>query len=156
MKYISAQQVVEAIRQVATFRDAVNRQAAQHVLPFLSLRRKGVGTATSTPYSEQDDFEFFNEHVRVSTDAYPYFDPVACQMRIASHPHSNVATARKGTFFRTWRAAMMTTDEDRIDRWRLADDYRAIIRPQAHKGGSLYENTGYSARGNPVETRATG
>ena len=138
MKYISAQQLLEAIRQVAAFRNAANRQAAQHVLPFLSLRRKGVNTAEFTLYSEQDDYEFFDQHVRVSnTDDYPYFDPVACQMRIASHPHSNVATTRKGTFFRTWHAGAMSTDDDRTERWRLSQDYREIIRKKLTKAGQF-------------------
>jgi len=130
MKYVSQQQFVAALRDLATFRGAVNRQSAQHVLPFLALRRKGVSVDEFTPYTEQDDFEFFDQHLRVGSPDYPYFDPIAGAMRIRTHPHSNVATARKGTFYRTWGAAEMAAADEQggPDRWRLAPNYRDILR----------------------------
>src|SRR5688572_1822222 len=110
MKYISKAQLVESLRQLAAFRSAVNRQSAQHILPFLALRRKKVGTEP-TPYGEKDDFEFFDEFARLNNSDLPYFDPFAGEMRIRTHPHSNVATARKGTFFRSWHAGEQDVDD---------------------------------------------
>ena len=129
MKYVSREQFVAALRDLARFRSAVNKQGAQHVLPFLALRRKGVSVDEFTSYTEQDDFDFFDQYLRMGSPDYPYFDPITGDMRIRTHPHSNVATARKGTFYRTWGAAEMATDEEAAqDRWRLTPNYRDILR----------------------------
>jgi 5-methylcytosine-specific restriction enzyme B len=127
MKYVSKAQLVESFQQLAVFRGAVNKQLAQHILPFLALRWRNVGTE-SIPYSERDDFAFFDEFARVDDGDFPYFDPFAAQMRIETHPHSNVATARKGTFFRSWHAGEQDVDENGVERWRLTVDYLNILK----------------------------
>src|SRR4051812_5793783 len=99
MKYISKEQLIDSLRQLAAFRSKISKQAAQHILPFLALRRKDVDTTRMTAYEERDDYVFFDDYMRVTDGDEPYFDPIAGMMRIAGHPHSNVATARKGTFF---------------------------------------------------------
>lgn len=137
MKYVSKPQLVESLRQLAAFRGAVNKQSAQHILPFLALRWKNVGTAPK-PYGERDDFAFFDEFARLNDSDYPYFDPIAGQMRIRTHPHSNVATARKGTFFRSWHAAEQDVDATVGVRWRLTVDYLNIIKKKVlTKAGRL-------------------
>jgi len=128
MKYVSRDQLVEAVRLLAGFRSKVNKQLAQHILPFLALRRKGVTTGDFTQYAESDDYAFFDRFLRVADDEFPYFDPIAGLRRIATHPHSNVATLRKGTFFRSWHAGTSDVDADKQERWRLEGDYLRIVR----------------------------
>jgi 5-methylcytosine-specific restriction protein B len=84
-----------------------------------------------TRYAESDDLDFFNKYAKVKTDAYPYFDPIAGIFRIETHHHSNVATARKGTFFRSWRAALSDTDSDGLEVWKLEPGYLDIIKKKA-------------------------
>ena len=133
MRYTSKDQVIESLRFLAAFRSKVDRQTAQHILPFLAIRRKDVKPGGWTAYSEQDDFTFFDDFARVTNEDKPYFDPISSTMRIASHPHSNVATLRKNTFFRTWHAAEQDT-HDGVERWKLSDDYRAILKKKLTKG----------------------
>ncbi len=133
MKYASKEQLIESLRLLATFRGKADRQTAQHILPFLAIRRKDVEPGKMTAYSERDDFTFFDEFARVSNEDKPYFDPIAGAMRVASHPHSNVATLRKNTFFRRWHAAEQDVDNG-IERWKLADDYLPIFKKKLTKG----------------------
>ncbi|MGE3779433.1 MAG: McrB family protein, partial [Pirellulaceae bacterium] len=136
MKYVSKAQLVESLRQLAAFRGAVNKQSAQHILPFLALRWRKVET-NFVPFGEHDDFAFFDEFARLNDSDFPYFDPFAGQMRIRTHPHSNVATARKGTFFRSWHAGEQDV-ESGTERWRLTVDYLNIIKKKVlTKGGRL-------------------
>lgn len=132
MKYISEQQLVNSLRALAEFRGKVNQQGAQHILSFLALRRAGVGTKSYTKYTESDDKDFFNEFARVAPSAPdPYFDPIRSMYRIETHPHSNVATARKGTFARSWGAASFKPSKSGEEQWKLEPDYVNIIRDKA-------------------------
>jgi 5-methylcytosine-specific restriction enzyme B len=126
MSSVSEPQISEALQKLARFRDNVHKQRAQHVLPYLALRFAGVSTTTPVRYTEADDFEFWNTFLRVRAGDQPYFDPIACSFRIASHPHSNVATARKGTFWKSWAAAHMTSSPS-SEAWTLDPDYVAVI-----------------------------
>jgi 5-methylcytosine-specific restriction protein B len=127
MKYVSKEQVSQALPLIASFRSAIDKQAAQHILTFLALKCRDVGTKF-VPYAEGDDYKFFDEFMKLRDGEDPYFDPVASLWRIASHPHSNVATARKNTFFRRWGAAEQRTSAKGIEEWRLTDDYLDIFK----------------------------
>lgn len=131
MHYISRDQLLDALRLLAVFRDRTPKQAVKHVLGFLALRWRNVSTARMSVFEEQDDFQFFDEFMQVEDGNWPYFDPIALMRRRAGHPHSNVATARKGTFFRTWRAATSEIDENRTEQWRLEPDYISILKRKA-------------------------
>src|SRR6266853_3321402 len=133
MKYISVQQLVSSLRALANFRSKVNQQGAQHVLSFLALRKAGVGTRGFKQYTEADDKEFFDEFARIAADdPNPYFDPIRGMYRIETHPHSNLATARKGTFARSWGAAAFKQDPGGgEDEWKLQPDYLNILREKA-------------------------
>jgi 5-methylcytosine-specific restriction protein B len=129
MKYISEQQLANSLRALAEFRSKVNQQGAQHILSFLALRKSGVGTKSLTKYTETDDKNFFNEFARVAPEGSdPYFDPIRSMYRIETHPHSNVATARKGTFARSWGAATFKESKDGDEQWKLEPDYVKIMR----------------------------
>jgi hypothetical protein len=106
----------------------VQSQASAHLFPFLALVRKGVTSDTFTRYEEADDFEFYDAFFKVGDDAdKPYYDPLNRKFRIGSHPHSNVATARKGTFERSWGAAESKI-EDGITTWRLSANCADIVK----------------------------
>jgi len=140
MKYISEQQLTSALRDLAEFRSKVNQQGAQHILPFLSLRKAAVGTKSFTKYTETDDKNFFNDFARVApADQKPYFDPIRSMFRIETHPHSNVATLRKGTFARSWGAAdFKQASKAGDEQWKLEPDYIKAIKEKAlTKGGQV-------------------
>lgn len=136
MKHISPDQLSFSLQRLAKFRTEVNKQGLQHILPFLAIKRKGVNYKEFTPYSEKDDYEFFSTYLEVRPGKNPYFDPFASLFRISTHPHSNVATARKGTFFRAWEAAESKLQEEvGIEVWRLNPECLEIIKQKALKKG---------------------
>jgi len=136
MKFTSKTQLVESLRLLVAFRKQVDKQAAQHILPFLALRSKGVGTSAFSQYSESDDFKFFDDYARVRSGEEPYYDPFAAMMRVAGHPHSNAATLRKNTFFHKWHAGELDKTGDN-ERWRLTPDYLQILKTKVKKGKSF-------------------
>lgn len=103
--HLRKDRVRDAVLALNNWRSNVQSQTAQHLFPFLSVVRKAQGERKDIPYEESDDYAFYDEFMRVGSDtACPYFDPLTRQFRIHTHPHSNVATARKNTFYRRWNA----------------------------------------------------
>jgi hypothetical protein len=96
MKYISEQQLANSLRALAEFRGKVNQQGAQHILPFLALRKAGVGTKSFTKYTETDDKNFFNDFARVASGEKPYFDPIRSMYRIETHPTRTLQRCGRG------------------------------------------------------------
>ena len=94
-----------AIEELAKWAEQAGLQRAVHLWTYLPLRPPGAQPGSATSYAEADDFAFFNEYFRFGSESHPYFDPLKCEFRIQSHPHSNVATARTGTFAASWKAA---------------------------------------------------
>ncbi len=136
MTWVASDQLLDGIRRMAAFRDAVNKQLAQHVFGFLALKWANVGTAEFTPYSEADDYKFADTFLKVRSGDFPYFDPIACSFRIKTHPHSNIATARKGTFFHSWGAGQLQVD-DGTEKWQFGPNYIDLLRGKAlTKGGN--------------------
>jgi hypothetical protein len=131
MRYVSRDQLLSALRQLAAFRDRTPRQGVKHVLGFLALRWRNVNADRMTRFEERDDFAFFDEFMKVDDGNWAYFDPIALMRRRPGHPHSNVATARKGTFFRTWHAATSDVDDSGAETWRLEPDHLSILRRKA-------------------------
>jgi 5-methylcytosine-specific restriction protein B len=124
MKYLSPEHMVAALKQLSEFRAKVRQQEAKHVLPLLSIFRKGIDELAFRPYAEADDFEFFDRFFKITGGENPYFDPISSRFRIKTHPHSNVATARKGTFAYSWKAAeFRPSSPGPGEEWKLAADY---------------------------------
>lgn len=138
MAFVSSASLREAVDALRRFRGAAQSQAVTHLFPFLSLRWRSVEIGRERPYEEADDFAFWDQFCRVDDDQSarcPYADPFLGELRIATHPHSNVATARKGTFARVWGAASFRDDRN-ATLWQLGDDYLQVIRDRVlTKGG---------------------
>jgi len=136
-KYVSRERLESAVRALAGVREEMPSQGVQHVIPFLALKERGVGVNTETPFEERDDFAFWDQYLLVDPTSkdYRYYDPIAGLGRIASHPHSNVATARKGTFQSSWHAAKCEmTALGSV--WSLSADYvDRILAKCLTKGG---------------------
>jgi len=103
-----------------------------HIFPLLSLLQKGVKSTTFTKYEEGDDFAFWDKFFRISPEGSerPYFDPLTRTYRIATHPHSNIATARKGTFEKSWNAVQSKMEYGNT-LWKLAENFADIVRDRA-------------------------
>jgi MoxR-like ATPase len=129
--YIQKGRLSEAIVRLSDWKGQVQSQGVNHLFPFLSLLRKGVGSEDFTKYEESDDRDFFEKYFKVKAkEGYPYFDPLNRKFRIATHPHSNAATLRKNTFANRWSAA---TSEVRADGtyWKLSTDAADILSERA-------------------------
>jgi 5-methylcytosine-specific restriction enzyme B len=134
--FISVGRLKQAIIALADWRGQVKQQTVAHVFPFLALLEKGVNASAGTQFEESDDFTFFNKYNNIEGDLEkPYFDPFTRQFRIASHPHSNIATARKGTFARSWNAADFTEDDGRTF-WQLKAGFADTFRRKVLTKGS--------------------
>lgn len=125
--FISIDRVRNAVIRLCDWRGAVKQQSTAHVFPLLALLEKGVSADTPKVFEEADDFSFFDRYCKVGGDSErPYFDPFSREFRIASHPHSNVATARKSTFQNRWKAASLSSDGG-SNVWRLSKDFAEIF-----------------------------
>lgn len=102
-----------------------------HLFPLLALLAKGVNTNKPIRFEESDDFAFYDRYFHVFDDAdNPYFDPLTLRRRIATHPHSNVATMRKSTFQNRWGAATSQVANGQT-LWLLSKDYSATLVSRA-------------------------
>lgn len=111
-------------------------QSTAHVFPLLALVEKGVNSAGKTQYEESDDFAFFDRYCRVGdTQQTPYFDPFSKELRIASHPHSNIATARKNTFQSRWKAARLDIIGGE-SYWELDSNFANILATKLESKGN--------------------
>lgn len=134
--YVRLERVAKAIEALNDWRGSVRKQSIAHVLPLLALIQKGVNKQQFHSFEESDDFAFFDKYCGIPGDAKePYFDPFGKIFRIASHPHSNIATARKGTFSRSWQAANYETAADGTTTWRLDPNYASIFAEKLGRGG---------------------
>lgn len=125
--FISGDRVKAAVVQLCNWRGAVKQQSTAHVFPLLALLEKGVSTESSKVFEESDDFAFFDKYCKVAGNPEkPYFDPFSREFRIASHPHSNIATARKNTFQNRWKAAELSTQGD-TNSWKLSKDFAKLF-----------------------------
>ena len=136
--YLRIDRVVRAVTALNNWQGSVRKQSTAHVLPLLALLEKGGNKSGWIAFEESDDFLFFDRYCRVSGTAdTPYFDPFNRSFRIASHPHSNIATARKGTFANSWKAAELQQDPVKGALWKLAEKYAEITSEKLQRGGTL-------------------
>ena len=143
-KYISSARLKTAIIRLCDWKGQVQSQTVNHIFPFLALVERGVNAVSFTRFEESDDFNFYDKYFKVRAGDEPYFDPLNRRFRIGTHPHSNVATARKNTFENRWEAA---TSELRGDEtyWRLNPRAAEIIADRA------MTRSGTTKRGNVLD-----
>ncbi len=145
-RYLKPERVAAAVSNLAAWRGDVRGQAATHLWPLLALVRAGANKQTRVLFEERNDFEFWNEYMRLPGDQRPvkdendqfqadyYVDPLARQFRKSDYPHHSPATVRIKTFARSWRAA----DYNENDRtWRLAEDFAENYAGRLERGGEL-------------------
>lgn len=111
-----------------------------HLYSVLPLLEKGVTPGTPIQFEESEDYDFWDRYFKVPGDpANPYVDPLTRDRRIATHPHSNVATFRKGTFAASWKAAEVENRPDNTTWWTLAADWAERFERKAlRKGGIVH------------------
>lgn len=128
-KFISKTRLAHAIDALAEYGKRVDPQGVLHLLPLLALKEKGATPGKAVQFEEQNDFQFWDRYCLVDepSPTARYYDPLAASWRIATHPHSNVATARKATFANAWAAGAFLLDGGRTQ-WTLADDYIRKVR----------------------------
>ena len=138
--YIGLERVKTAVLRLFDWRGKVKQQTTAHLFPLLALVEKGVQVGTYARFEEADDFAFFDKYLRVPGDAdRPYFDPLTRTRRIASHPHSNIATARKNTFANRWKAGSAREGAAGTTEWSLSADFAEIVTEQVlTKGGQTF------------------
>lgn len=107
-----------------------------HLTHFLAAKRGGVNAKGFLGYTESDDQRFCDEVLRVRDGEYPYFDPLVGEFRIATHYHSNVATARKKTFSDKWHAASYRTRGDG-EEWKFEPNYLTILSEKMLSRGGV-------------------
>ena len=136
--YLSLARIRDSVIRLFDWRGQVKQQTTAHMFPLLALLERGAGSKQPTQFEEAYDFEFFDRYFAVGSDAkMPYFDPLSRTFRIKSHPHSNIATARKGTFAASWGAAKLEARENQA-LYSLSDDYAAIVATNVmQKGGNV-------------------
>lgn len=121
--FVNVERIKSAIIRLSDWRGTVKQQSVAHIFPLLALLEKGVSTTTKKVFEESDDFDFFDRYCKAGGNSErPYFDPFGREFRIASHPHSNIATARKNTFQNRWRAAFLDTESGKSE-WKLTDQF---------------------------------
>ena len=134
-KRLSVQAVRSGILEMRAWREANNSQAAMHIVHLLAAKRVGAKPGVAIPYTEQEvDFAFCDSYLKVNESDHPYYDPFNLEHRIASHPHSNVATARKKTFCDSWKAGSFK-EVNGIEEFTLAPDYLSTLVDKMKKGG---------------------
>lgn len=138
MKRIAPTRLHRAILNINDWWKSAQTQRAKHLFALLALVEKGVTARQAIPFEEADDFAFWDKYCKVGDGTHPYVDPLTRQRRIKTHPHSNVATARKGTFAASWKAAEVTVGTDGSYSWKFAADFAEKFQKQALiKSGEL-------------------
>jgi hypothetical protein len=138
-KHIRKDRLRQSILNLNQWRLETQAQASKHLVPFLALIEKGVNASAFTQFEEKDDEAFFDRYFKVPGNAAsPWFDPITRERRIPTHTHSNVATARKGTFRSSWNAAETRQTATGDTEWKLAPDCIDIVcRKVMTRGGKL-------------------
>lgn len=134
-KYLSFQSIRTAALELYEWRKCNDAQGAMHLVHLLAAKYAGARPGQRIPYTEQSvDFTFCNRFLRVNDSEQPYFDPLDMSHRISTHPHSNVATARKKTFSDKWKAGEFI-EEDGKYYFYLKNDYITKLLEKIAKKG---------------------
>lgn len=133
-KRIAVNSLKEAINELHAWRKSNDSQACMHLIHLLAAKYAGGSEKAEIEYTEQSvDFVFCDTFFRVNNTKKPYFDPLDLKHRIESHPHSNVATARKKTFSDSWKAGQFINKDGKAF-FKFAQGYIDILIDKMKKG----------------------
>jgi len=129
MKSLRPDRIKHAVYNVYHWALTAKSQATRHMIPLLALLEKGAGSGTPIVFEEADDFAFWDKYLRLN-DGKPkhYFNPVTRTRAEDGYPHSNAATMRKGTFWKSWGAGSSEVAADKGTTWTLSPKYAEIVR----------------------------
>ena len=104
--YVGPELLRGALTRLDTWARTVPKQSSRHVWSILPPKAKGAKPGKPLQYEESDDFSFMDRFNLFGEDEplFPYFDPFTFTWLPAGFPHSNLATYRKKTFARSWKA----------------------------------------------------
>lgn len=95
-KLISTKALKISLANLKEWKAQNDNQGVKHLIHVLAAKERGASEDTWIEYTEQMvDFKFCDSYLRVNNSQKPYYDPFDGDYRIHSHPHSNIATARK-------------------------------------------------------------
>ena len=135
-KRLSVKALRQALLSIREWRTRNDSQSTMHLIHLLAVKWKGAKPEVPIEYTEQAvDFEFCDRFMRINSSENPYYDPLGESYRISTHPHSNVATARKKTFTDKWKAGEFETKHDK-EYFTLKNNYEQILISNMAKGGS--------------------
>lgn len=119
--------VASALESLEVWHKSVVQQKARHFFSLVPVLARSAG-ALRTTYFESDDEAFLRSYLQIggADSEYPFFDPLSQNWLPRSYAHSNMATFRKRTFFRSWRAGEW--EDDAIT---LSPNYARIFADQA-------------------------
>jgi MoxR-like ATPase len=132
MKSLRPDRIKHAVHNVYQWALTAKTQATIHLIPLLALLEKGAGSGKPVVFEESDDFAFWDKYLRLN-DGKPkhYFNPVRRTRAEDGYPHSNAATMRKGTFWKSWEAGSSEVVADKGTTWTLSPKYAEIVRDKA-------------------------
>lgn len=134
-KQLSVQSIRTAALGLRRWREVNDAQGAMHLIHLLAAKYAGARPGVPIVYTESSvDFSFCDKFLRVNNTDNPYFDPLGMSHRISSHPHSNVATARKKTFSDKWKAGSFFK-KNGDEYFQLEKDYVATLITNMAKQG---------------------
>jgi MoxR-like ATPase len=104
-RFVSKELLADAVGCLSAWTGQVPKQFSRHVWSILPPKLAGANITKPINYEESDDFRFMDRFLRITDGNHPYFDPFTETWLPAGYPHSNLATFRKKTFVRSWKAA---------------------------------------------------
>jgi hypothetical protein len=135
-RWITTEAVISALGALNDYSNKLPTQQRGKIWIFLSMKLKGVNNTDFTEMTETDDKSFWDNYFKLDDTSNPYFDPLNQEFRIASHYHSNVATARKNTFLRRWSLA--EADLNRTpETWKFTTNYISIFKEKMSVSGTF-------------------
>jgi MoxR-like ATPase len=133
--WIKPGRVAAAISALSNWRKSAQPQAAMHLWPLLALTGAGAGTKTATPFTESNEYDFWDRYLRFpgeerersGADAFAphyYIDALLQIDKPADYPHRSPWTIRTRTFLNSWRAADFDV---KSSEWTLKDNFADIF-----------------------------
>lgn len=134
-KLISTKALKISLANLKEWKAQNDNQGVKHLIHVLAAKERGASEDTWIEYTEQMvDFKFCDSYLRVNNSLKPYYDPFDGDYRIHSHPHSNIATARKKTFVQGWGAGEFKEEDGKVF-FKFREKYQEVLTEKMKKAG---------------------